>query len=504
MGFKYISIDPIILYILLFVWIIYGIIKSDNKKKALFKLIFIWQFWSLFTLIYSMLSNDINILNSILLVFLINYISNDIDLYSDLDPSNSKHILDALHNLLKEINFKDLLGQRGGGPDPDFLPYMYMFINTDEEPDKWTPSRQPALDFDSAEVKDVIKKVDDHNKKIVKVANDSMLEEKNQLFKLKHENKPRIAESGPYTFTKYDALTKAQIRAASWINFANGNLLLFFHNFKDSILSDIMHYDRLIACKIYYESPDKTILPGKFKNIWVNWHSSQCGWKTPEDCLKLLIKKPTRYYPNFYKGDIVYKELYDNILIVGLDLLCRYHIYTHLNNLYIQDPDISKFELFNKGWEYYEEAETKYYPFFHHYQWYSKLYYLDKYSESELLSKVNRAMRVDSSRDSIPPLYNSILSWDIKPQWYNDIRPLPDYLQRSFSYVWGSKLVFFVFDSKDFFTKKPLVLKPMIVGFNVNKDFLPKIVTAKDVRDNVYIKPLNIKHFYLNRDTYFR
>jgi hypothetical protein len=57
---------------------------------------------------------DSTILNNIMLIFLVNYMINDIDYYSDLNPSNSKHILDALHNLLKGLNIKDLFSSGGG------------------------------------------------------------------------------------------------------------------------------------------------------------------------------------------------------------------------------------------------------------------------------------------------------------------------------------------------------------------------------------------------------
>lgn len=194
-------------------------------------------------------------------------------MYSDLDPFNSKHILDALHNLLKEINFKGFLQHKvgGRGPDPELLPYMSIFIDTEQEPDRWDSScENPPLDFDSSDVKDLIEKIEDHNNK-VKIANENMLEEKNKLLNVQNKYGPRISSSGPYTLPMFDALTKAQIRDQSWTKFdANDHLFLFFHNFKDSIYSDIYLYDKLIACKIYYESEDKTLLPDMFKNIWVN------------------------------------------------------------------------------------------------------------------------------------------------------------------------------------------------------------------------------------------
>lgn len=49
-AFEYMTINPIILYISLFVSITYGIINSDKKKKALFKLFFILQFWSIYAI----------------------------------------------------------------------------------------------------------------------------------------------------------------------------------------------------------------------------------------------------------------------------------------------------------------------------------------------------------------------------------------------------------------------------------------------------------------------
>jgi hypothetical protein len=88
---------------------------------------------------------DIVLLNNLFSLFFANYIINyindspNIDLYSDLDPSNSKHILDALHNLLNDLNLKGLVsskyasfGKGDGGPDPDFSPYMYLFLELDD------------------------------------------------------------------------------------------------------------------------------------------------------------------------------------------------------------------------------------------------------------------------------------------------------------------------------------------------------------------------------------
>lgn len=67
------------------------------------------------------------------------YFYEDTNLFSNLDPSNSKHILDALHDILKNLNLLDLkvnIFGRGGGPDPDpdFLHYMYLFLDTEDEP----------------------------------------------------------------------------------------------------------------------------------------------------------------------------------------------------------------------------------------------------------------------------------------------------------------------------------------------------------------------------------
>lgn len=97
------------------------------------------MFLNLLSQICNMVYIEPDMLNNILSIFLhyymVNYIDDtpSIDKYSDLDPSSdSKHILDALHNILKDLNLylRNYSPQGGPDPDPDFGPYIYLLIKT--------------------------------------------------------------------------------------------------------------------------------------------------------------------------------------------------------------------------------------------------------------------------------------------------------------------------------------------------------------------------------------
>lgn len=45
---------------------------------------------------------------------------------------------------------------------------------------------------------------------------------------------------------------------------------IIFNNLKHSITKDVKFYDALLASKIYFESEDRTILPSKFKSLWMS------------------------------------------------------------------------------------------------------------------------------------------------------------------------------------------------------------------------------------------
>src|SRR5215467_7160566 len=127
-------------------------------------------------MIFNIVWSDIDstILNNIMFIFLLNYI----DQYSDLNPSNSKHILDALHDLINKLNIHNLFSSEGGGgnSDPYFFPlnineedeefYSYLVIKTNEKSDiTISNNRDYVLDDNKAKV--VSEKVDEHNKGLI-------------------------------------------------------------------------------------------------------------------------------------------------------------------------------------------------------------------------------------------------------------------------------------------------------------------------------------------------
>lgn len=442
---------------------------------------------------------DIIILNNIILMFLVYYMIDDIDCYSDLNPSNSKHILDALHNLLKDLNVKDLFSLGSGGrPDPDFSPYMYLLIDTgtkDESVYERFHHDQEAAKKEllySSEAKIISEKIDYHNKSLVYLEKGEMIEENNKMISTNH-------------FIDYFFHHPYGLASMS---FMHNDLFDFLIFFKSDIINDIITYNNYSLCKFYYESENKDLLHNKFKDLWENWHLSQI--LSVDQYKELLKNYPDCHIINFLRKDLVYAELNDNILIIGAGILCKVYMYTKLSNDYSPDFNESKVKFFTKAWEYYEEALQKYYPFFHHYNWFNKLYLLENSTKYDIYSKIYENQCLEKGVASIPPLYEYILDWPYRPDWCNNIRPdkYPDYIQCS--YVLGSTKVHFEWSNmKDFFTKG-LVIKNFIPSHPSDSNKLLfneklmslKPISAKELIDELYKKPVNIRDFYLYRDKY--
>jgi hypothetical protein len=179
---------------------------------------------------------------------------NDMDYYSDLNPSNSKHILDALHNLLKDLNIKNLFssGEGGGGPDPDFLPYMYLLIDTDEKSGVTVRPNQVKINFLSSNDAQIFsEKIDNHNNDLVYPKKGKMIEEKNKMIR-------------PNYFLGYNFESPYDI---TFIHYEGKDLSSFMHCFKKNILHDVEDYNNLLLCKFYYESENKDLLSNKFKDL---------------------------------------------------------------------------------------------------------------------------------------------------------------------------------------------------------------------------------------------
>lgn len=100
------------------------------------------------------------------------------------------------------------------------------------------------------------------------------------------------------------------------------------------------------------------------------------------------------YITNYCKKEVVYGELNDNILIVGLSLACRIYIYDQLINYVGADlpenplKNVKLEDIHNKYWDLYKEAQQKYYMFFDHYAWHCKLFSIENLTKEGLEDEV--------------------------------------------------------------------------------------------------------------------
>lgn len=450
-----------ILYIIIYLWIIYGILKSQNKKITLFKLFFIVQFWSLLNIIYYLLFCNVDFLNTLLFSFFINYICNEnTDLYSNMDPKESKEILGKLHELLKEMDlssFKfDFFKGKGPNPDPDFEKYLGLFLDIDEEPkEEWGvrgysnhKSSYGAKSLYSETAKIISKKIDDYNSKLDYSRQNELLTEKNKIISLNN-----------YIDYSYGSLNNFISRFP--INNLN-DLSGFFWYVKQDIHHEIAHYNSMFAAKYYYDNKDSSLLPNKFKELWDAWHLSQAfrfdHWYNKYFLGPMEAEDYSDTYKNnFFEQKNVYAELLDNILIVGTGLLCKIYIYENTLKFYNKemkypDYDIKIFQFYEKIWEFHKESLQKYYPFFDYYNWNCKLYFLEHATKNDIL-KYNVDGVTLPRLYEIPKLFEYMVELPYKPTTDNDIRPYCfNYLKCS-PFTKGLHLIYPQFDVKNFFSK---------------------------------------------------
>lgn len=120
-------------------------------------------------------------INTFLGIFLLNYMINDsFDFYSNLDPSNSKHILDMLHDLLQKELKKFLPGGGGGGPEPEFIPYMEHLLD-DKREIKSTWMYSAPLELNKEDLEEIALSIDKHNNNLDKPVGVEFKEEKDKL-----------------------------------------------------------------------------------------------------------------------------------------------------------------------------------------------------------------------------------------------------------------------------------------------------------------------------------
>ena len=521
----FLNINNYISYILLgFIAISLGLTKE--KFIFILKILFLLFFWIEISLISHFFINSINldsiILQNIMTLFLLNlladsldingdteeffifkteicknliqkfltyYIIDSFDLYSDLNPGNSKDIISAIHQILKDLNLKQFYSN-GGGPgwDPDFKPFLTkgLFLDSDESPqgiDEITPQYEEYTK--NWEVNS--KKIDEHNKNLFYLKDNEMIKEKNIL--LKHHDKLDYNFQTPHG-----------------ISFFNGTGIIkdgFFDFFGSMIKFDIDYYNTLIGAKIYYEQSNKENLPYIFESIWTKWQMTQAS-SLPEN-----IEGTNLPWPNYYKYSAAYGELYDNILIAGLSIACKVYIIEGLKNQFSVELDqfyncklkigfaeyVNLGEFHLKAAELYKEAQLKYYVFFDHYAWHTKLFSINNLTKESLEKEIIRLNKFYESIEKLPSIDKDYAKYP-RLDWYNsDLIPhFPKFKHNST--ILGLALVHIEWTNmKDFLDLSPK--KPNKFGdWSTIKDFYLKIINGKKYSEVIEAENAKIKNTY--------
>jgi hypothetical protein len=300
------------------------------------------------------------------------------DFYSDLD-SNSGKLLKSLHELLNNLDLsKYKLGNGGGGPNgPDWHSLYYHNVDDiDEKPlsNKMYKSffhrhildigenprtySDKTFNYNSAENNDISSKIDLHNNLLEYPRPKKLIYEKNILLN-RNVNIERFSS------------------IYEMIDISNGyGIKGFLHSLHYGTYNAIKHYNILVTTKLYNESLFKFILPSEFKQISDGLFYVQSN---TEKIHAISRFNSDKYLYNFLNKKSVNHELYDNILIAGLDILCIDYVFTKLMSYYSSNlvEGINSIDFYIKGWEFYQESLQKYYPFFDHYNWNCKLFQLD-------------------------------------------------------------------------------------------------------------------------------
>jgi hypothetical protein len=200
---------------LIYLSLLYSFLTTSSKIKVVFRLLLIIQFWCIISLMSIIFFNntssiffmDIDI-KTFLGVFLFHYmISDSFDFYSNLDPSNSKHILDSLHELLKNLDIKKYCNwpngggdhepditpylyhivdqlkwpNRGGDPEPEFIPYMDHILDTKTGIKSKFMQEGTSIPFDKVWLEEKCILIDQHNEKLVRPIGKELIVEKNKI-----------------------------------------------------------------------------------------------------------------------------------------------------------------------------------------------------------------------------------------------------------------------------------------------------------------------------------
>lgn len=441
----YYSIDICWLYFLIICLTVFSLTKKKEKiivgfLKLLF-LLFFWLFiWLVYNSIYDLYLFNINnenlLIKNIVTIFLINYISDSFDIFSDIEyesqihkniihksllknfiykslayynidgfefysnltPENSKEILNAIDKIVKDINLEQF-GGGNGGPDwnPDLKLYIAkgLFLDGGESPDtEYINQDKNELEAKCKQLEANSKEIDDFNKTLIYLKGNEMIKEKNILLS--------FSSKLDYHFQSKHDISCYEVR-----NFRNGR---FWNWFDFWINMDINSYNQLTAAKYYYEHKNDKNLPDAFHKTWLSWYVPRAFPLVKWDELDIINSRNKIHFSNLINKELAYGELNDNLLIVGLSLSCRIYIYEKLLNFVgtgsAENPykDVSPWEIHLKYWELYKEYQDKYYMFFQHYQWHTKLHNVDNLTKEGLEHFIKGYKAHYEDIKSLPPI----------------------------------------------------------------------------------------------------
>jgi len=499
-GYNFFGFDIYILYGLIIIPIILSLLKVRSKSNSLLRWFFLFQFWLILGVCYSIFNINISIID-ISYLFLLNYMLDANDFYSEIDSNTSGKILKSLHELLNNLDLsKYKLGRGGRGPNPDGFNwdsiYYHHILDIDEKPIPNIRSR--AFDFNSAEVIDTRNKIDMQNNMLEYAGRKEFINEKNIL----------LANTGPGIEDFADIYRMTDI--APYVH----DPYLFLHHLRYGTYNYIKIYNLLVTSKKYDESMFKFIFPSDFKKISDYWILTQSNGYL-FNANTIISDKSEKYVYNFLDKKLVNHELYDNILILGISILCRDYVLTKLTNYYSLNlvEGINNVDFYIKAWEFYNESLQIYYPFIHHYNWYVKLFQLEHISKQDLLHLSAFRMKLNNYASSLPSLDKNryIFDWDHFPSCYNDnMRPdkYPEFILKRkgfFAYIYGSTKLYVPLNVKDFFFGESKILGQKSMLPTDSTDCSDELLTlnnasAVEIRDNLRYEPFCIKCFYLFRE----
>lgn len=453
----YLYIDINILYIVLYTSILYSFVNSKSKIKFFSKSIFIITFWSWISLAVILFITHGNIIETLLEIFLLNYLISSWDFYSELDESNSKEILNSLIDLLKKIDLiKFDLGKYnkpgGGGPDPDIIKYLHLNSEHLKELRSWNIQVTSLFDFNSPEAIDISSRIDAHNNSLIHPKEHEVSVKELRAEIVRHKSYVDYHHHHPYGIAGLGGNQNE-------IDYFKGDFFKVFSiKYRAWMIHEINQYNFLTLCKVYYDALDKSELPDKLEYYWNQWRSSQIGSYDLSYHEKKLISS-TGYIHNFFNEDVSNFELNDNLLIIGVSILCKDYVITNLTEWMSDNETLcSKVAFYKQAWLYYEESLVKYKQFYDHYNHYVNKLKLDKYTLDDLKTEIERNKLLSAKLASMPPLEEGLFNLDNNPSWFNNIRCV-DY--SAYKGLLGSlsttKLA--TFDSKVFYNGKTSLVK---------------------------------------------